>query len=492
MKNIIRKIQKNPLYFLIPIAFISFLLININVVYFGDDYGYLEFKNLNIDNHMSKLISHYFSTNGRFIVHLLVTLFLKLPMIYWQLFNSFMLTCICYFSTKLLTRYNSKKSPIIFGVIFFLISALNITVTNQSVYWLTGSFNYVYPLFIFFIYWDSLYKLDTKNNYVPTIILGLLSSASVEQASMMTFGLTLLTLLSKISSFKNITVQFKNNIKLIILCFVTLIGACTVLLSPSQFVRINNEEAQTQNVSILERIIENTKKVSSVYTVKENIFPFCLLFNTFSIIYIFQKGDRKSKILISLFSMINFTCTIINIYIIARLGFPIYIKHFLGIIILLCYAVTFIYLNKHIYNSLINVFSISGVLLVGSQAMMLVSPIFGYRNALFGLVMFAFIIMILAQNINFNYKSNILIGLVTLGVLFNIKTSIEYAQTKKINEENINIIHSNQEIISNPNGIIELQKFPSNNHYWSVPYISPWHNDRFKDYYNIKCEILWK
>lgn len=77
---------------IISIIFASFLLINLNVVNFGDDYWFLRFRNYDTNKTFSELLNFYKTTNGRFIVHLLVVYFLKNPMIFWQVFNSIILT----------------------------------------------------------------------------------------------------------------------------------------------------------------------------------------------------------------------------------------------------------------------------------------------------------------------------------------------------------------------------------------------------------------
>ena len=112
----VKKFLRNKsIYILLIIIFISFLLINLNVVYFGDDYYYLImskengrilfYTDLFTDSGrllLKLLFSHYLHANGRLIVHTLVCLFLKMPMIYWQILNSAMLTGICYFGTKVI------------------------------------------------------------------------------------------------------------------------------------------------------------------------------------------------------------------------------------------------------------------------------------------------------------------------------------------------------------------------------------------------------
>lgn len=77
---------------ILSIIFASFLLINLNVVNFGDDYYFFRFRNYDTTKTFSELLNFYKTANGRLIVHLLVVYFLKIPIIFWQIFNSIVLT----------------------------------------------------------------------------------------------------------------------------------------------------------------------------------------------------------------------------------------------------------------------------------------------------------------------------------------------------------------------------------------------------------------
>ena len=94
---------------------------------------------------------------------------------------------------------------------------LDIFVIRQSVYWITGSFNYVYPLFMLFWYWHVLLKYSNENfkgnKLFFTSILSFFASATVEQGGMMVFGLTTIFFLYKIFINKKnkITLRKRNS-----------------------------------------------------------------------------------------------------------------------------------------------------------------------------------------------------------------------------------------------------------------------------------------
>ncbi len=153
------------------IIFFSFFLININVVYFGDDYHFLLFRDLDFLDYFSKVAEHYVSDTGRFIVCILITVFLKAPFFIWQVLNSFMLAAICLLISKLAVKDEEEKQPLIMALVFLMIAFLNISLTRESVYWLTGSFTYIYPLLMFLAYWVCVRRIDEKKMYFVLAII---------------------------------------------------------------------------------------------------------------------------------------------------------------------------------------------------------------------------------------------------------------------------------------------------------------------------------
>lgn len=494
----------NLLYIILPVFFISFLLININVTYFGDDYHFLLFSSESVSSYFSDVFKHYTLDNGRLIVHLLDSLFLKMPIIFWQILNSLMLTLICYFASKVITKDKKENMPIISTLFFFLISMLQINVTNQSIYWITGSFNYVYPMFMFFIYWYLLDRIELNNKYfILSIFIGFISAASVEQVGMMTFGLTVLYLLKNLVFFKinkksnkdnNISKYtlinyFKDNKKLILLAVVTLIGIGTVILSPSQFKRMDIEKTKP----FIENFMFAIKFIISNFSFEKNILPYMLLYNISSILFIcsLKSNNKKDKIINYSFIAMHILNILLGLYGIYNfsnvLSFGLIVNFTL---ILINYIASIIFLNIKIYNKLISPLSISIVLMIGSQFMMIVSPVLGERNLVCGLLMFAFIIGIIlsnTQNINKLYAIFIII-LLCFALRANYITSKGYYETKLIDSKNIEAIN---EYHKNKSNSLTLNVF-NNNYCWSMPYISPYHLECFKTFYNIDCDIVWQ
>lgn len=426
---------------LLIILFVATFIVNMQIGLFGDDYYYATF----IKNDFWQLHqTHYLQVNGRAIVHLLDTIFLALPNIFWAIANSFMLTAIAYFAKKIVMLFSSKEESSLITVLvfFFGILMLHIDVVRQSVYWVTGSFNYVYPAFMLFWYMYELFKNfknDFNGNLFPLVILAFFATATVEQAGMMSFGTTVLLLIY--SFIKNKKSDVKGSYKkIIIVLLASALGLASVILAPSQFIRIGLEE--NEEISM----IENIKSC------------FIFLAKTYVIKYLPQ-------VLLAIFSLI------------------------------------LLIINKKTakLNSDEIFLIVTAVILgIGSQAMMLVSPVYGERNTLFGIFMIMLFTAILLQKISFDKNkifqnlSYIFFACITILSLANIYiTYSNYKTSNSIQKQNIAIINE-YKASNNANTKICLYKLKNDAYGWSMPYVSKYHENWFKVYYEIEdAEITW-
>lgn len=471
------------------LTFLSFFAININVNYFGDDFSYLKWTKLSAVEYLERVGKHYIYTNGRTIVHVLDSLFLKLNPIFWAIFNSLMLVGICYFAAKIIVRKNENKMPLAFSVMFFFVSILDILVTRQSVYWITGSFNYVYPICMFFIYWYYLLKIaESKKNFICAIIFGILGSASVEQMGMMTFGITVLTMLSKVKSIKEITKKngikelFQKNKRIVWMLIITFVGLASVLLAPGQFVRINQESKYSR----LYILFASTRWLMESFTTGDRALIYAIVINAIVALYgIHDDKDKSKKVFLSI--TLNLIATIsINLSGIFNL---VVWKLIFMLVILLTYVYEIIYLNSKFENKLFSMFINAIILMVGSQFMMVVSNVIGERNLLPGYVMYAFVISYALTNLvlpKYLNEKALVICLIVVGMLFNVRTACGYYVSKTIWDENMQTIEQHKD-----DKVITLKKFEDTNYSWSALYESEDHEKYFKSFYNIDAEFNW-
>ena len=170
------------------------------------------------------------------------------------------------------------------------------------------------------------------------------------------------------------------------------------------------------------------------------------------------------------------------------------------ILLLLTIFLSFITIKKSNKLSSMQIFLIITTIIlgVGSQIMMLISPVYGERNTLFAGFMIIFFTAILICNLSLT-KNKVLNFLEYLFYLFLISFAIfnileiykGYKTTNEIQKANIQIINEFKE--KNKNDSIDLYKFKDDRFGWSMPYISSYHEYWFKIYYEIPdAKITWK
>lgn len=471
----------------LAITYLSFFVININVSYFGDDFSYLKWTKLNTVDYIQQVAKHYLNVNGRTIVHILDSIFLSASPVFWAMFNSLMLVFICYFAAKIITKNDKKRVPLAFSIMFFFVAILDILVTRQSVYWMTGSFNYVYPICMFFIYWYHLTKInESKKDFVCAIIFGILASASVEQMGMMTFGITVLTLLDKIRNIKEVVQKsgLKNliveNKRICWMLMITFIGLATVVLAPGQFVRLSDDVQYSR----LRIIVLNFRWILESFTTGNRALIYTIVINLIVILYnVDYRKDRKIFLAVA----INLISTIsINLSSVFSLtGW----KLILMMLILLTYVYEIFFLNSRLENKLFSVLINAIILMVGSQFMMVISNVIGERNLLPGYIMYAFIIAYLIINIKlpkYIDEKTLTVCLILVGILFNARTAVGYYNSKMIWNENMKTIAQHR-----TESVITLRRFKDTNYSWSALYESKNHTKYFKQLYDITAEFVW-
>lgn len=147
MKNVL----KNKYHIIVFAVFALFQLATLqNVFMFGDDYYYATFLNDDLSHFLSENLLHYRETNGRAIVHLFAELFLsEASLVIWKIVCALVICAIVFLVSKLATKNDFKRSLTISCALFAL---MDIGMANQTLYWLTGSLNYVFPVPIMLLY----------------------------------------------------------------------------------------------------------------------------------------------------------------------------------------------------------------------------------------------------------------------------------------------------------------------------------------------------
>jgi hypothetical protein len=426
-------------------------------------------------------------------------------------------------------EYREDIDRYVFGalILAFSISTMHENIISQSVYWLTGSFNYIYPMFMLMLLIFNYYKQKKPNWKI--YLLGFFAGATVEQAGMMAFGFLVLNMMHKYFVLKE-----KLKKEDVLLVSMTLIGLLTVILAPATFLRATVEEQHAE--TLLELIIYNMQIQGTTFLFSRIMMPIHILnvLAAYIGVKLRMKQQNKLKIGELLIISLGFVSVMGLMYqLISRFAYIQYHifvwKPFLffgfigfGYLLLLCYTAYVIYQYSGLkYNFLPTVLLIIGL---GSLMMMLVSPVFGYRNLIFAFFVFilyslsiiqmemkyeqlllifagyhwiqfrpfygmvlvgtyVFVVLIKSvyksQDKKFFYKDIAIIGIVGLLTLDSfLKIYQGYSANAYVYDENLD---KAMNYTKNSEMILEQIKMPMDLYRWVMPY----ENGYYTPYYNI-------
>lgn len=253
-KSTIFEIVVNIVFFMFFIIFFRFVTVQP-----GDDEIFIA---LTHQFSLGEFLLHYYNTwSGRIFNNFLIYIFAKQPMIMWQIFMSLILTVfsrtLYFFFTPSVDNKFWRKATLLIACYFgvFLFSS---AVMIPSVFWFTGSLNYVVPvtfaLVAYVPFYELVYPNDTKVerfwplSIVPVVCTGL----SSEQVSI---GLILVIsgsfLLAKI---RKVNIPFH----LILLFLLLVIISIFSITAPGNWLRLEQETqiwfSDYSNFDLLERI----------------------------------------------------------------------------------------------------------------------------------------------------------------------------------------------------------------------------------------------
>ncbi len=467
--------------FLFILVFFATFMVNMNVSLFGDDFYYATFGDLGfIKTH----IEHYEIVNGRAIVHLLATAFLMLPMWVWSIVNSLMLAGIGTMSLKIAVP--GKCQANVWMLALSSLFLLNIDITRESVYWLTGSFNYVYPFLLLLVFWYFLIKSE-KRHYKLLYIFAFLSSATTEQNGMMTLGVLVLYILD------SLFIKRRNPGKKIwFLLLPVILGFLSVYLSPATFVRFGLETEK----GMLQIMKETFPRLSYDFFAKKYMRIFAFINFASMGLYIM----RFSRSIVGRFLGLLNIIAIMSVYFISKTPFDLKGQHetlalyVIGII--LFFDILFIFINlikRKPYGYLTPIVAV--ILAFGSQIMMTASPVSGPRTmlcAVLNLIIFdLFLLKAVSDKNSYKVLAYILASVsLILGISNQISVIDGYRQNVPVYKENEAIIEKYKQ---NPTGELELYTPKNPDHCWSMPNVSIYHEGKYKIYHGIDLndKINW-
>ncbi len=464
---------------LFALVFLLSFLIMRNIPLFGDDYYYYTFWG---EDFWKLHKEHYLLANGRAIVHFFASLFVALPPVLWQVLNSLLLAVIALFSARLAGKKAAAVASIIAGAAIF---SLGLDMTRESIYWLTGSFNYVYPFALLVAFW---YLLTSKRGKLPLLyILAFFSAATTEQNGMMTVGVVVLYILDA-----KLIKKEKLTLSRLLLLIPAVTGFLSVYFAPATFVRYGIETEK----GILEVMREQLPMLYYNFLTKKYMLPFMAITFGAMGIYILQSAKgRKERalgasnavalallLLVSKTPYVNISQKTVGLVLIITF---IFAANILALVLKLIKERPSGYQNA----------VIAIILAIGTQFMMSASPVSGARTMLCGTLNLVIIDIML---LSFVFKSKpkywavwvFAAMLLAFGAINYVNTYVGYRANFPVTAKNEAKI---EEYKKAPTEQLEQYMLPYPDHAWSMPYQSSYHLYYYKIHYDLKedTEIIW-
>ena len=484
------------------VAAIAAFFVMINVRFYGDDYYYLTFAKMSSSEFWGTHWWHYMEANGRAIVHILDTFFLAMPSIVWQILNSVFLGLFVFCGARIILPQGNKNvsgedmrdsggtsvvKNIVVGVLLTAaVFCLDIYTTRQSVYWITGSFNYVYPFVMFMLFWLLLSKMDRVSkadfgilSMLLVSVLGFISAASTEQNAMMTIGLSVLYVIYKRIFEKTL------DKRMIVVTAIAVIGGLTVFLAPATFLRyqLENQE-QTNTITI---VLQNLKILYADFIAAPGMLYYMCIFMLAPVVYLFKKGSKIAAYISPVIAVLMYleAADASRVFTVIRLIRAAVIALFIAVVVITA-------LKKQLADrQKLPAFAL--ILCVGSQLMMLVSPVYGERNMLCAVLLLSlYSATTLApclragkMRISARVVLVTLIAAVVLFSSFKMYTTIDgYSANRAVDERNMQLISTHK-----PGEPLQQYKLIDDAYGWSMPYYSKYHLYYYKINYDIEDDI---
>lgn len=297
MKKIIPwKINPHLIYLLIFLLFL-FLFRNLEIVP-GDD---IIFKSsLNNQSIFSWMTNFYQMWSGRIVLTTFLVVLLNQNILIIKLFNALFATLLLYSMDKLSNDSNKLMNKMLVFSFFILIPEKYI---SSTVFWFTGSINYLWPIASLFYLLFILYKIINDNSkitlftYVSASILSILASNSEQTAIvLMTFLIIFL--------FLNYIQERRVNFFVLYIFLLATVTTLITFLSPGNVVRLNAEilslNPSFNLLSVVDKLYIGLNFTSNVLF---NDFEYHLLFLSFALLFI-NRVDKKNGLFVSLLPII--------------------------------------------------------------------------------------------------------------------------------------------------------------------------------------------
>lgn len=495
--------KKRDLRFFLELSFFVALLYGISSCVFlnGDDFMYATFAQNGI---LKNIADYYITGNGRFWINIADSVLLWFDRYAFIVLLPWVVVAFIVLLAKNIQRImsgcsdrNKEKNLIRVGMVLF--TCLDVMCLRETVFWITGMMNYLFPatLFLFgYLLFQKSRAGEIKGLYVVGYYLVcILASSSVDQYALMFVGMMTLHHGYDIIKKKHI------NLYEWIVYMLALVSLASLLFAPATFVRIEDQGAE------MPPFLHNVWTLFHQCTISQVASPFVAMLSL-SLVLFSCKSKKDSVIIESAIAavVLNLSGLVNN----ALLGIAALFAVALWVAFRLLISKT--KLKEHIWF----LFFVG----IGSQVMLLISAVWGFRCMLSLYVVYMLVIGCLLYNADPKDRNYILtVGVLTaihpvaaivfcavivLKNLFVRNLTIEssfaaiiscaalisllgvligYAQNVPVYRKNLDSTHAQED------GKIVIKQLPNETYSWYFVPFGEFHEDYFRMLHGISEDI---
>lgn len=472
------KKYKNSLILLAAVfIFALFFYITSKTPLAGDDWGYY-LNSLNW-NPIEGALNFYNSWSGRFFSEMWGFIMPKNKWL-WNIVNPLLFAGIFVCIYKLV---KPKKNDVL---CVLLIASIMLSVDDnlrmETYTWIMGT-TYIVPLFLSLVYFLSIKQLfDDKENkivlYANNFLLIVIGSMMENIAATMIGAIAILIIYCVIT-------KKKNTLKYLIINLLFSIASFAIMrLSPGSAYRLLRDNAEWASLSIIEKIVGQYPTFLELTFINNN---YMILLFSLTVIGIAIKGNNKGlKVVSSIVNLVAILTVFSFVFIKENNlfidGNSIYSMVFWPIYIIIEFITIYFGIsNEDKRNETLFMLIIAGA----SSVVMLMSPTFGSRSAIYTVYYIIVVSCLLLDEIELN-KLSIIVLVVLLAIIGDrtYEYIYKYKLVGKAQEERLEIIKYYQEHLEDKEAWIP--RFPIYTvHGADIEIGDTYHFETFKEYYNL-------
>ena len=391
----LKKLQKYLPYVIVLVFFLAFALISRWTPAAGDDWVYAVGGRYH--NPFVRAAEMYFSWSGRFLSELygyLITPHKNL----WNILNPCLFTGIFCLILSL-AEGKTKAHPIASALLLvLLVFSVPYRLRMQTYTWMMGT-TYVIPLLLFLL--DMVFMKQWiqkgKSHFFWSILLNLCVPLYMENAAALMVGADLLILID----LNWIRKDQKKVKQMLWYLLAAGIGACIILFSPGAHARLTGDNAAFNSLSIMEKFSTNFPLFLE-HTYTDNRWLMAIL-SIVLIIFVTMSPRRKEKPAEA--AVLTAVCAISPIL---NHGWLYLIETIVMVLVPMLYETDSFRKQEEFFYLLCA---------LGADLVMLASPIFDSRSAIYTVYLLFLFTELLFESISFSLKPAKILTLGVLGVL---------------------------------------------------------------------------